>query len=138
VLHPVPLVPYLTADEAATGSILVVYTETSNDNQRPHSEHVQALRTELETAGMPLPDAWMVTSEAWKNYLRTDTSCCPDEPLDVITISNANAAMIYPGEQRHRIHRTGVIHRERGSTRSHRGSQARAADDHLVRTHYAD
>lgn len=53
------LVPSLTADEAATGTILVIYTETSTDNQRPHSEYVQALRTELETAGMLMPDAWM-------------------------------------------------------------------------------
>lgn len=92
------VVSYLTADEAATGSVLVIYTdENSSGNRRPYSEHVQALRAELETAGMPLKDAWMVTSEAWMNYLCTDTGCCTDEPLEAITTSNGNAAMIYRG-----------------------------------------
>lgn len=92
------LVSYLTADVAATGTILVIYTnENTAPKQRPYSEHVQALRTELETAGMPLKDAWLVTSELWRNYLCEDTSCCPDQPLDAITTSNGNAAMIYRG-----------------------------------------
>ncbi|UNK47844.1 DUF4192 domain-containing protein [Arthrobacter sulfonylureivorans] len=92
------IVSYLTADEAATGSLLVIYTdENPRENQRPYSGHVQALRTELETAGMPLQDAWLVTSESWRNYLCTDTGCCPDQPLDAITTSNGNAALIYRG-----------------------------------------
>lgn len=92
------LVSYLTADAAATGTVLVIYTdETTSGNQRPYSDHVQALRTELETAGMPLKDAWLVTSELWRNYLCEDTSCCPDQPLEAITTSNGNAAMIYRG-----------------------------------------
>ncbi|MEJ1180517.1 MULTISPECIES: DUF4192 domain-containing protein [unclassified Pseudarthrobacter] len=92
------LVSYLTADEAATGTILVIYTdENTARNQRPYSGHVQALRTELDTAGMPLKDAWLVTSELWRNYLCEDTTCCPDKPLDAITTSNGNAALIYRG-----------------------------------------
>lgn len=92
------LVSYLTADEAATGSILVIYTdENPGRGQRPYSGHVQALRAELDTAGMPLKDAWLVTSELWRNYLCEDASCCPDEPLDAITTSNGNAALIYRG-----------------------------------------
>lgn len=60
------LVSYLTADEAAIGCSLVIYTdEDGSNNQRPYSEHVAVLRTELDTAGMPLRDAWMVTSEVW-------------------------------------------------------------------------
>lgn len=92
------IVSYLTADEAATGSLLVIYTDekTPNDS-RPYAGHVQALRTELETAGMPLQDAWLVTSELWRNYHCTDSSCCPDKPLDAITTSNGNAALIYRG-----------------------------------------
>ena len=92
------LVSYLTADVAATGTILVIYTdEDTAENPRPYSEHVEALRTELETAGMPLKDAWLVTSELWRNYLCTDTSCCPVQSLDAITTSNGNAALIYRG-----------------------------------------
>lgn len=92
------VVSYLTADVAATGTVLVIYKdETTSGNPRPYSDHVQALRTELETAGMPLKDAWLVTSEAWRNYLCEDTSCCPDKPLEAITTSNGNAALIYRG-----------------------------------------
>lgn len=92
------IVSYLTADEAATGSLLVIYTdENTTENPRPYSEHVQALRAELETAGMPLQDAWLVTSELWRNYLCQDTRCCPDQALDAITTSIGNAALIYRG-----------------------------------------
>ncbi|MDJ0460062.1 DUF4192 domain-containing protein [Arthrobacter sp. NQ7] len=92
------VVSYLTADEAATGSLLVIYTdEDTTDDPRPYSGHVQALRAELDTAGMPLQDAWLVTSELWRNYHCTDTSCCPAQPLDSITTSNGNAALIYRG-----------------------------------------
>jgi hypothetical protein len=98
VAYAQTLVSYLTADEAATGSILVIYTdENSSENPRPYSEHVAALRTELDTAGMPLRDAWMVTSEVWMNYLCTNPLCCTGEPLDTITTSTGNAALIYAG-----------------------------------------
>lgn len=92
------IVSYLTADEAATGSLLVIYTdEKTTDRDRPYAGHVEALRTELETAGMPLHDAWLVTSELWRNYHCTDPICCPDQSLDDITTSNGNAALIYRG-----------------------------------------
>ena len=98
VAYAQTIVSYLTADEAATGSLLVIYTdEDTAENPRPYSEHVDALRTELETAGMPLKDAWLVTSELWRNYLCTDTSCCPAQSLDAITTSSGNAALIYRG-----------------------------------------
>ena len=92
------IVSYLTADEAATGSLLVIYTdEDTAGNPRPYAGHVEALRTELETAGMPLRDAWLVTSELWRNYHCADTGCCPNQSLDAITTSNGNAALIYRG-----------------------------------------
>ena len=98
VAYAQTIVSYLSADEAATGSLLVIYTdEETAENPRPYSEHVEALHTELETAGMPLKDAWLVTSELWRNYLCTDTSCCPAQSLDAITTSNGNAALIYRG-----------------------------------------
>jgi hypothetical protein len=92
------IVSYLTADEAATGSLLVIYTDESTiDGSSPYAGHMQALRTELKTAGMPLQDAWLVTSELWRNYLCEDASCCPVQPLDAISTSNGNAALIYRG-----------------------------------------
>ena len=98
VAYAQTVVSYLTADESATGSLLVIYTdEDTAENPRPYSEHVDALRTELETAGMPLKDAWLVTSELWRNYLCTDTDCCPAQSLDAIATSNGNAALIYRG-----------------------------------------
>ncbi|MEV7574336.1 DUF4192 domain-containing protein [Pseudarthrobacter sp. NPDC089323] len=98
VAYAQTIVSYLTADEAATGSLLVIYTdEDITEDARPYSGHVQALRAELETAKMPLLDAWLVTSELWRNYLCEDTRCCPGQPLDSITTSSGNAAMIYRG-----------------------------------------
>ncbi len=92
------IVSYLTADEAATGSLLAIYTdETTNDGGSPYAGHVEALRSELETAEMPLQDAWLVTSELWRNYHCTDSTCCPAQSLDTITTSNGNAALIYRG-----------------------------------------
>ncbi|MFE4080445.1 DUF4192 domain-containing protein [Paenarthrobacter sp. YIM B13468] len=92
------VVSYATADEAATGTLLVIYTdENTTAEPRPFSEHVQALRTELETARMPLKDAWMVTSEVWNNYLCTDSACCTERSLDEITNSTGNTAFIYRG-----------------------------------------
>ena len=91
------IVSYLTADEAATGSLLVIYTDEKSADDSPYAGHVQALRTELETAGMPLQDAWLVTSELWRNYHCTDSRCCPAQSLDAITTSNGNAALIYRG-----------------------------------------
>ncbi|MEV8150548.1 DUF4192 domain-containing protein [Arthrobacter sp. NPDC080073] len=92
------LVSHLSADENATGTLLVIYTdENSPGNSRPYWAHVEALSTELATAEMPLKDAWMVTAHAWRNYLCTDPGCCPDEPLEAITTSNGNAELIYRG-----------------------------------------
>lgn len=91
-------VSYLAPEEAVTGSALVIYTdENSSDNPRPCSGHVAALRTELETAGMPLRDAWRVTSDVWINYLCTNPLCCSEGLLHAITTSTGNAALIYAG-----------------------------------------
>jgi hypothetical protein len=91
-------VSHLNPDQAATGSILGICTdENSSDNPRSCSGHVAALRTERDTAGMPLQDAWMVTSEAWMNYLRTNPPCGSEQPLDGITTSTGNAALIHAG-----------------------------------------
>ena len=88
----------LTADEAATGNILVSYTdENSPKIPRPYSDHVAALRPERATAGMPLRDASMVTSEVRMNYPCTNPLCCSEQPLDAITTSTGNAALIYAG-----------------------------------------
>ena len=92
------LVSHLTPDQAATGSILGIYTDENSSNiPRSYSEHVAVLRTERATAGMSLRDAWMVTSEVWMNYVRTNPLCGSEQPLDMITTSTGNAALIYAG-----------------------------------------
>ncbi|WP_211880030.1 DUF4192 domain-containing protein [Pseudarthrobacter albicanus] len=92
------LVTYLAADDAATATVLAIYTnETGPDGARPYAAHVQALTAALDLAGMPLKDAWIITAENWRNYLCEDSTCCPARPLDAITTSNANAALIYTG-----------------------------------------
>lgn len=92
------LVTYLCADENATAAILVIYTdETGADGGRPYRDHVDALSNELALAEMPLKDAWIITSDHWRNYLCTDPGCCTDQPLEAITDSNGNAALIYTG-----------------------------------------
>ncbi|MBU8869215.1 DUF4192 domain-containing protein [Paenarthrobacter aromaticivorans] len=91
-------VSYATLDEAATGSLLVIYTDENTPEQpRPYAAHVQALRTELRIARMPLKDAWLVTSKAWSNYLCIDPACCPERALEEIADSTGNAALIYRG-----------------------------------------
>jgi hypothetical protein len=92
------LVGHLTPDEAATGSVLVVGAdENSSHYRRSYSEHVAALRTDLETSGMPLGDAWMVKSEVWTNYRCTNPLCCSEGPLDAITTSTGNTALLVAG-----------------------------------------
>ena len=92
------LVTYLTADETATATLLVIYSnETAPGGGAPYRDHVDALSNELTLAGMPLKDAWIVTSSQWRNYLCTDPVCCPPQTLESIRDSNGNAAMIYTG-----------------------------------------
>jgi hypothetical protein len=88
----------ITPDEPATGSMLAIYAGENRSNiPRSYSEHFAAMRTERATAEMPLRDAWMATSEIWMNYLCTDPLCCSEQPLDAITTSTGNAALIDAG-----------------------------------------
>jgi hypothetical protein len=84
---------YAAADEAATASYLIIYTdETGADGQFPYAAHVAALGNELATARMPVQKVWLVTSTHWAAYGTTETN-----PLDEITDSNANATLTYFG-----------------------------------------
>ena len=66
----------------------------SSNRRRPHADHVAALIGELVTAEMPLPDAWLVASEAWMNYLRPDPGSRTEGPLDSVITSAGHAALI--------------------------------------------
>ena len=84
---------YAAADEAATASYLIIYTdETGADGQFPYAAHVAALGNELATARMPVRKVWLVTGTRWAAYGTTETN-----PLEQITDSNANATLTYFG-----------------------------------------
>jgi hypothetical protein len=91
---------YLLADEEATNTLMVVYSdEPGAEGKPPFHEYTEALIQELETAKMPLKDAWLVTSNHWGNLLCDDTGCCPNEPLEAITNDAANTELIYRGSR---------------------------------------
>jgi hypothetical protein len=78
------MVGYLAVDNQATAVLLAIYTNGSPAaTQRPFHNHVEAVIQELEIAGTPLKDAWLVTPERWQNLLcDSDAGCCQPEPLE--------------------------------------------------------
>ncbi|CAN7572656.1 DUF4192 domain-containing protein [Arthrobacter sp. LjRoot78] len=94
------MVDYLAVDTQATAVLLAIYTDDAPDAaaQRPFHDHVEAVIQELEIAGTPLKDAWLVTSEHWQNLLcDSDAGCCQPEPLESITDGQLNAEMVFRG-----------------------------------------
>lgn len=104
------MVNYLAVDEQATSVLLAIYTDDAPAAaaQRPFHDHVEAVIQELEIAGTPLKDAWLVTSEHWQNLLcDSDAGCCLPEPLESITDGQLNAELIFRGSS---------YQKERGTT----------------------
>ena len=90
---------YLALDTVANAAVLAVYTEqpAAGGAPRPFNEHIESIIETLDAAGVPLKDAWLVTSEHWKNLLCDDVQCCPIQSLDSITDGHLNAEMIFRG-----------------------------------------
>lgn len=90
---------YLALDTIANGAVLAVYTDqpAAHGTARPFQDHIEAIIETLDAAGVPLKDAWLVTSEHWKNLLCDDPRCCPIESLETITDGQLNAEMIFRG-----------------------------------------
>jgi hypothetical protein len=91
---------YIELDTQATSVLLAVYTDSSPaaGTQRPFHAHIEASIQALETAGTPLKDAWLVTSEHWQNLLcDSDAGCCQPEPLESITDGQLNAELVFRG-----------------------------------------
>jgi hypothetical protein len=86
------VVTYLAADEKATAALLAVYADT-DEHPNPYLAHLEAIKRELALAEMPLKDAWLVTPTHWRGLL-TDTG---NQPVEAITDSQLNAALIYTG-----------------------------------------
>jgi hypothetical protein len=94
------MVDYLAVDAQATSVLLAIYTDGAPAamGQRPFHDHVEAVIQELETAGTPLKDAWLVTLEHWQNLLcDSDAGCCRPEPLESITDGHLNAELVFRG-----------------------------------------
>lgn len=90
------VVNYLTADEKATAALLAVYADT-DEHPNPYLAHLEAIKRELTLAEMPLKDAWLITPTHWRGLL-TDTG---NQPVEAITDSQLNAALIYTGSNHH-------------------------------------
>ncbi|MGO4254175.1 DUF4192 family protein [Paenarthrobacter sp. TAF1] len=90
---------YLALDTVANAAVLAVYTDqpAADGTPRPFNEHIEAIVETLDASGVPLKDAWLVTSEHWKNLLCDDLRCCPIESLDSITDGHLNAEMMVRG-----------------------------------------
>lgn len=93
------MVDYLALDTQATSVLMAIYTAApAAAAQRPFHDHVEAVIQELEIAGTPLKDAWLVTSEHWQNLLcDSDAGCCLPQPLESITDGQLNAELIFRG-----------------------------------------
>jgi hypothetical protein len=92
------MVEYTALDTQATTVLLAVYTDSRPAGTRPFHHHIEAVIAALETAGTPLKDAWLVTSEHWQNLLcDTDAGCCLPETLESITDGHLNAELVYRG-----------------------------------------
>uniref|UniRef100_UPI003F490DAE DUF4192 domain-containing protein n=1 Tax=Paenarthrobacter ureafaciens TaxID=37931 RepID=UPI003F490DAE len=90
---------YLALDTVANGAVLAVYTDqpAATGAARPFQDHLEAIIETLDASGVPLRDAWLVTSEHWKNLLCDDPQCCPTESLESITDGQLNAEMVFRG-----------------------------------------
>ncbi|AOY74357.1 DUF4192 domain-containing protein [Paenarthrobacter sp. YJN-5] len=89
---------YLALDTVANGAVLAVYTDQpAEGTARPFHQHLEAIIETLDAAGVPLKDAWLVTSEYWKNLLCDDPQCCPVESLQSIKDGQLNAELIFRG-----------------------------------------
>ncbi|MFJ4286829.1 DUF4192 domain-containing protein [Paenarthrobacter nicotinovorans] len=90
---------YLALDTVANAAVLAVYTDqpAAVGTARPFHGHIEAIIETLDAAGVPLKDAWLVTSAHWKNLLCDDPRCCPIESLESIKDGQLNAELVFRG-----------------------------------------
>jgi hypothetical protein len=93
------MVDYLAVDTQATSVLLAVYTDTpAGGAPRPFHDYVEAVIEQFEAAQTPIKDAWLVTSEHWRNLLcDSEAGCCAPEPLESITDGQLNAELVFRG-----------------------------------------
>jgi hypothetical protein len=91
---------YLQADENADAALLACFT---NDGwMEPPGSYcglLDALRSVLGAAGMPVRDAWYVGDDYWRDASCADASCCPSPGRSVQAIRDSmlNTEMVFRG-----------------------------------------
>lgn len=93
---------YLLSDPNADGVLFLVYSnepaaDFTNSDAKPYMDYAQAIEKELEDAGMPIRDGWLITDRGWTTYFCEDTGCCTLNPLSDIDDSVLSAHMVYSG-----------------------------------------
>ncbi len=86
---------YLLTEENADGTLFVLYTAAGDGH--PHAEMVETLMQELNKAGIPARNGWLVTAQGWKDYLCVEDCCTGLAPLEAITDSVLNAELTFRG-----------------------------------------
>jgi hypothetical protein len=91
---------YLLADQRADAALLAFFT---NDGwMEPPGTYgglLGALEDVLDSADLPVRDAWYVGDSYWRDAHCTDQDCCPfpGRPVQAIRDSMLNAEMVYRG-----------------------------------------
>ncbi|MFJ7751840.1 DUF4192 domain-containing protein [Arthrobacter sp. NPDC097144] len=93
---------HLLSDTNADGTLFLVYTnEPAADpfdfDAKPYKDYAQAIEIELESAGIPIRDGWLITDHGWTTYFCEDADCCTMNPLSDIEDSVLSAHMVFAG-----------------------------------------
>lgn len=92
---------YLSSDSKADSTLICLYTESlwPHPANPPHRLLMESLSAVLASSGVPVKNAWLVSSSHWREYFCEDAACCPlpGRPTDEITTSELNAELIFRG-----------------------------------------
>lgn len=94
-------VRFLASDTGADGTLLVLYTDRpwTHPARPPFRPLVRQLENELDAAGLPVRDGWLVGPETWRDYFCVRPDCCPwpGRPRSQISDSMLNTELVYRG-----------------------------------------
>ncbi|KAD3633217.1 DUF4192 family protein [Arthrobacter yangruifuii] len=92
---------FLAADTEADGVLLAMYTDApwQDPANPPYRPLVRRLEKELDKAGIPLQDGWLVGEHTWRDYFCLRPGCCPwpGTPRSRIADSMLNTELVYRG-----------------------------------------
>jgi hypothetical protein len=92
---------YVGQDPRAAGAVLALYTsEPWHDPAHPpHSAVLDAVRSSLADAGLPVLDVWIVGEEHWRTASCAVPTCCPwpGAPTGQLRMGRISAEMVFRG-----------------------------------------